>query len=522
MTSKFVSRERCPKCAESGQDRSGDNLAVFSDGHKFCFSCNYFIGSGNKEFEELAYTYEFLPVRGITRATLEFYDVRTKVDPEGRPVSIGFKYPDGKYKVRSLSEKHFKWEPAGDTARTGLFGQDRFTPGAHKYVTITEGEFDALSLHQVLGGTPVVSVQSSVTARRDCTLSRSWINDYERIYLAFDNDPNGQSAKREVARLFDPDKVFDVKFTHRKDANEYLTAREEEDLRKIWWNSKKYLPENITSSLEDFAKELAIAPQMGVPYPFKKLTDMTYGIRTGEIVLVTAQEKVGKTEFMHFLLHNLLKETDSNVAGIFLEETKRRTLQALAGIELGRPVHLPDSGCTVDQITAACNQVVGRDDRLHLYTHPGNDDPMSLLDGMRFLSAGCGCRYILWDHPGMAVFGMGGDNERVLLDTLATRAALMVKELNFALVVVSHVNDFGQTRGSRYLGKVCDLRIDLTRETGAENPILRRTVNISIPYGRFCSNAGPVGSYLFDPLTQKYVEAANDNDTHGFGDREAA
>jgi hypothetical protein len=90
------------------------------------------------------------------------------------------------------------------------------------------------------------------------------------------------------------------------------------------------------------------------------------------------------------------------------------------------------------------------------------------------------------------------------------------------LVVVSHVNDFGQTRGSRYLGKVCDLRIDLTRETGAENPILRRTVNISIPYGRFCSNAGPVGSYLFDPLTQKYVEAANDNDTHGFGDREAA
>lgn len=515
-TSKVVDhRLPCPKCPSS------DAYHLYSDGHGYCFSCSYFKPK-NKDYADLPFTYEYIPLRGINKTTLEFYDVKTKVDPEGRPVSIGFKYPDGRYKVRSLTEKHFKWEPSGDTSRTGLFGQDRFTPGAQRYVTITEGEFDALSLHQAIGG-PVVSVQSSTSAGRDCAGARSWLNDYERIYLAFDNDPNGQAAKCDVARLFDPDKVFDVKFGHRKDANEYLQHGETDDLKKIWWNAKKYLPENITSSLEDFAKELSGIPQMGVPYPFPKLTEATYGLRLGEIVLVTAQEKVGKTEFMHFLLHNLLKETNGNVAGIFLEETKRRTLQALAGIELGRPVHLPDSGCTEAEIIAACNKVVGRDNRLHLYSHSGNDDPMSLLDGMRFLSAGCGCKYILWDHPGMAVFGMGGDNERILLDTLATRAALMVKELNFSLVVVSHVNDFGQTRGSRYLGKVCDLRIDLKRDTGAEDPTVRNTVQVSIPYGRYCSNAGPVGSYLFDPNTQRYTEvAANDNDPYAFGDRQAA
>ena len=33
--------ERCPKCAEIGKDTRGDNLRVFADGHKWCFSCGY-------------------------------------------------------------------------------------------------------------------------------------------------------------------------------------------------------------------------------------------------------------------------------------------------------------------------------------------------------------------------------------------------------------------------------------------------------------------------------------------------
>ena len=37
-----VNRERCPQCAASGSDRSCDNLAVYSDGHGYCFKCNYY------------------------------------------------------------------------------------------------------------------------------------------------------------------------------------------------------------------------------------------------------------------------------------------------------------------------------------------------------------------------------------------------------------------------------------------------------------------------------------------------
>ena len=40
-TSHCLGHEACPNCRRIGNDRNGDNLAVYSDGHKYCFRCNY-------------------------------------------------------------------------------------------------------------------------------------------------------------------------------------------------------------------------------------------------------------------------------------------------------------------------------------------------------------------------------------------------------------------------------------------------------------------------------------------------
>jgi len=42
-SSYFIYSESCPKCRSKGEDRAGDNLAVYSDGHKWCYKCNYFV-----------------------------------------------------------------------------------------------------------------------------------------------------------------------------------------------------------------------------------------------------------------------------------------------------------------------------------------------------------------------------------------------------------------------------------------------------------------------------------------------
>lgn len=460
----------------------------------------------------MEYTYEHLPYRGLTKDTLKTYDIKTKIDAEGKPVSVGFTMPNGDIKVRELAGKKFHWLPGADLAKAGLFGRDKFSAGSHKYVTITEGYEDAASIHQVCRG-PVVSIHSSSSAVSDVSVDYSFLNSFERIYLAFDGDEPGRAATAKVAKLFDYNKVYDVKFGGgRKDANDYLQRGEVTELYNIWWNAKRYLPDTIKSSFTEFRDILSNPVKVGVSYPWPTLSEMTKGIRTGESVLITAMEGVGKTEIMHAIEHKLLKETDYNVGSIYIEEPEQRHLQAIAGIELQRPVHLPDSGCTNDQVIAALEEVVGRDERLHVYSHYGSDDADVLLDTIRFLVVARGCRVVLFDHITMAVSGLAGDDERRALDYLSTRLEMMVKELDFALILVSHVNDLGLTRGSRNISKIADVRIDAKRDLLAADDRSRRTIELQISKNRPAWQTGPAGSLLFNPSSYTLMEVAGGQD----------
>lgn len=449
------------------------------------------------------FSYEYLDRRKISAATHQFYGVKTKIDSEGKPLAVGYVYPNKAIKTRYLDKKSFSTE--GDIANAGLFGMDKFAAGAAKYVTITEGEDDALSLYEVLRN-PVVSVQSASTAGRDAALARSWLNSYERIYLAFDNDTAGKAAVDAVAKLFDYNKVFHVKFSNRKDAAEYVEADEREQLKRIWWNSKKYLPETVVSSFDSYREILNAEVTKGVPFPWPTLTDLTYGIRQGKSYLLTAQEGVGKTEVMHAIEYQLLKETDDAIGAIFLEEPKPDHIRTLASIELKRPVNKPDTDATNAEVSAAFERAVGADDRLHTYSHFGSDDPEVLLDTIRFLVSARGCRYVLLDHISMVVSGLQGEDERKALDYIATRLEMMVQELGFALIFVSHVNDLGQTRGSRYIGKIAHVVLNLHRDVESEDPIVRNTIELTLKKNRGGKRAGPAGKIIFNEETNTFHE----------------
>ena len=40
---RFVGYEQCPRCARAGRDSRGDNLGVYADGGKHCFSCGFHV-----------------------------------------------------------------------------------------------------------------------------------------------------------------------------------------------------------------------------------------------------------------------------------------------------------------------------------------------------------------------------------------------------------------------------------------------------------------------------------------------
>lgn len=510
MSKVLEAKLPCPVCPSS------DAYHLYDDGHGFCYSCEYlYLPNRINDLED--YTYEYLPWRGIHSDTFKLYGVQTKVAEDGKPVSVGFSYPSGGTKVRTLDKKDFFWN--GDV-KPGLFGVDKFAAGSHKSITITEGELDALSLYQVTK-TPVVSVQGASSAVRDCTADFSYLSSFERIYLAFDSDGPGREAASRVAKLFEFGKVFDVRFSNRKDANEFLQLGEDRDLLNVWSNAKPYVPDEIVFTFDSFKKILKEPSKVGIPWSFPSLTKMTYGLRTGEVVLLKAPEKVGKTSLMHEFLRNILKRTSDNVAAIFLEEPRHRLLQSLAGLELRRPVHLPDSGVSDDDCFDSIKSLVGRDERLHLYNHFGFTDPDVFVDMVRFLVAGRMCKYVLFDHISIACSGLTGDNERRALEYLATKLEMLVKELDFSLIMVSHVNDVGQTRGSHYLTKLADITISAERDTNSLDELVRKTIKLSVPFNRFCASSGYCCDVVFDDLTYTLSEneGANDNarptDTQG-------
>jgi twinkle protein len=492
----------CPKCPSS------DAYHVYDDGHGYCFSCQYFQPAEGDFLEEDLYTYEYLPHRGLTKKTLEFYDIRTKIDKNGKPIADGFTYPSNQIKVRTLDRKEFYWEKSsGEEVKPGLFGRDKFNTGGHDYVILTEGEYDAASCYQVLK-VPSVSIRSSSTGVADVNVDRSFIDAHERIYLAFDNDAPGRATREAVARLFDFNKVYVLEFDQFKDANEYLKAGKEDELRNIYANAKKYLPETVLAiNKSSVAKILSETASVGVPYPFPKLNSMTYGMRRGESVLITAQEGVGKTELMHALEYQLLTGTQDNVGAIFLEEPRRDHLKTLASIHLERPCFVPEQGVSDHSIAKAVEEVCGVDDRLYLYSHFGSDDPDVLLDTIRFMVTACSCNWVLLDHLTMVVSGLQGDKDVTrALDYISTRLEMMVKELNFGLIFVSHVNDEGLTRGSRMISKVCDVRVDLTRNLKEDSNIINLRVSKNRPP---MGKTGNAGDYSFDTFTRKYSEVSN-------------
>lgn len=510
---KVLRFEPCPECRKEGHDKDGNNLAIYEDG-AYCFARH---GYKSNNTEGLIMSQQFLPWRGISANTMRVFNSPVLVDEKGVPREIHFKYPHGT-KIRPYEGKAFR--SVGDMSKSQLFGQDTFPAGSAKAITIYEGEPDALSGYEILGKYPSVSVRSASSAKKDCADNYDYLNSFDSIYLCFDNDAAGEAATKEVANLFDFNKVFHVKLGTRKDANEFLMNKDGATFTKLWWNAKRFLPDNIISSWSEIDSILdEKTAESHAPYPFSRLQDMTYGMRPGEAILIKAMEGVGKTEIMRAFEHKTLVDTDHNIGIIHLEEPKDRSIKGLVGYHMGVPVHLPDAMVTLDKVKEVYRDLTKRDNRVHYYKHFGSSDPDDILGTVRFLGGACGCKLIFLDHISIVVSGTENDDERKKLDYISTQLKMMAEALGFTLVYVSHVNDDGLTRGSRNISKVADLVLMLNRNLVAVDPVERNTTYLTVEKNRFAGRTGPAGKLIFDPSTYKLAE---EEESFGLPPAEAA
>lgn len=517
--SKFLRHTSCPHCGSS------DGLAVYSDGHTYCFVCNtHSKGDGTittleKEAESAPLTqlrkgaFTGIPKRHISAQTTEVYSVFMDGDSVVYPlfnvenVHVGNK--------KRFPEKQFSVE--GQVSKAGLFGRQAFPPGSSKAITITEGQDDAMAVYEMFGRKyPAVSVHSASSAVNDVKRDFEYLNSFEKIYVCFDNDSGktsnvGQEAAKAVADLLPMGKVHIVTLKEHKDANDYLVKGDTQRFVSEWWKAPAYTPEGLRlgPSLWDEVKESKF--KESVAYPYSTLNKMTYGLRLSELVVVTADTGTGKTSFIkeieHFVLNNTKPEY--GVGFMHLEESTSDTCVGLMSITANKPLHLPDTRKDVspEELREYFDKTINSD-RIVIWDHFGSNTIESVLAKIRHMYV-LGCRYIVLDHLSILVSGSDND-DRKALDQISTQLKTLCMELDICLIAVIQQNRSGQIRGSAGVEHIANIIIKLSRNKTDPDPWRRNVTELLIEKNRFCGRTGPAGALYYDPETGRLVELSDE------------
>lgn len=520
--SRVVEHTNCPKCG------STDNLAIYEDGGHHCFSqgCTNHKNSDSGDYEievepEKKPDKVLLPLpmkampalkdRGIDAATVHKYKVSVSINPDNEIECVYPLFDENDQHVANqirLKEKQFRWQ--GQPDRALLFGQN-FFPAGGKSITITEGYYDAMAAFQLTGSRyPNVGVTSSSTAKKDVVRNFEYVNSFDQIIINFDNDKPGQDAAKLIAGLFQPGKVRLLKLDKGKDANEYLIKGLAKDYINEWFRSAPFMPDGLLlgsdpNLIEDIIK---YKEPRSIPYPWAGLNHKTYGIRTSELVLLTADTGDGKTTVMKEVEYALLMHPDlvaegAGVGFLHLEEPKRDLAIGLMSVHNNKPYHFPDVARTEEELRDAYKAVLDTD-RVVIWDHFGSNDIDVVLAKIRHMAA-LGCRYIMVDHLSIIVSDQSGD-ERKQLDEISTKIKTLTMNLDIAVFCVIHINRQGQVRGSAGPEQVANIVIRLERNKKDTNEWRRNITRISVEKNRKFGRTGPACYLYYDEMTGRLAE----------------
>jgi twinkle protein len=520
---------------------SSDAGAIYTDGHFHCFSCRQTEHAYDGEHAHEVVTHMkpthpkprlvhdssrledmlngltcgVLADRKISAAVVEKFGVR--IDNVNDRHLYPYRNGDGALigvKTRYSRNKTFSWDGNGQTA---LFGMHLF-PGGGKTITICEGEIDTMAAHQMNGSKwPTVGMPSA-TGVKAVKENLEYLNTFEEIYLAFDHDDAGKRATEDVANLFEPNKCKVVNLAPLKDVGEYLAEGKVEDYTRRWWNAQPFTPEGIVrgSSLWELVSTEDDTPS--VPYPYTGLQEMTYGIRVGELVTLTAGSGLGKSAVVRELMYHLLNVTEDNIGCLFLEESTKRSGLGFMSMAANKPLHLPDTEKTLEELRLSFDQTLGTD-RIFLYDSFGSNSLENIIGRVRHMAKAMDCKYIVLDHLSIVVSSQENGDERKAIDEIVTKLRMLIQELRISLIMVSHLRrpqgqghedgaatSLSQLRGSAAIAQLSDMVIGLERNGQAENEVLRNTTTVRVLKNRFSGITGPATYLYYDKTTGRLTE----------------
>lgn len=403
-----------------------------------------------KELAEISsYKSLALPDRRLSAATLRAYGVKVGVSEVDGETPVTHYYPyykDGElkaYKVRLIENKRM-WS-VGDQSDVDLFGWDVAIGSASKKCFITEGEIDAMSLYQIMKdhvkGTKYEDMEPAVvslphgagSAVKDMVKSIKKLKEFfKEIVLVFDEDGPGRKAAEDVVRVI-PD--LSVAKLPDKDVNDCLVnGRSKAAYTACVFNAKA--PKNtrivsVSSVVEQARKEV----EWGYSWPYKKLTDLTRGMRLGETYYLGAGVKMGKSELLNDIVAWCIKEHGWKTFVVKPEESNVRTLQGVAGKIANRIFHDPKIAFDFAAFDKAIPQVEDKLFMLNLYQEMSWEglkaDIVSAVQE--------GCKAVFIDPITVLSNGINAADANTLLQKMAQELAALAMDHNFVALMFAHL-----------------------------------------------------------------------------------
>ncbi len=508
--SEFVRHMPCEECGSS------DGNSLYSDGHTYCFVChtrtddNDVIHNHNvSKTVHLTGSAERLHKRKLSEKTCQFYQIYR----DGNV--LRFPYHDESGVLQGVKtktkQKDFRYE--GVSTDT-LFGQHRF-PNSGKRIVVTEGELDAASCYEAMGGWPMVSLpHGAASAKKDIQKQIPLFQGYEEIILFFDGDEPGRKAAEDAATVLPPGKVKIASLQSYNDPSEALQANDAEAIRKAIWDAKPFRPDGIIDGKT--LLELVTTPQAPFDheYPFEGLNKKLHGIRYGELVTFTAGSGSGKTSIMRHIATDLLQKGES-VGILELEASNRRTALGLMSTAVGKNLHIGEH--SEQELRSAFESSIANWN-LYCFDGFGSFDPDVIYNRIEYLASGLECRVIFLDHLSILLSGLDGD-ERRMIDTTMTKLRSLVERTGISLFLVSHLRRSGNDRatheeggrinlsslrGSHSIAQISDTVVALEVDQQADTD--RKLTTVRILKNRYSGEVGRACELAYDLNTCRFTE----------------
>jgi len=494
----------------------------------------------------LGYPCKSIPERGIDEKTAERFGIRTKLSSQDgmTPEAHYFPYTlEGKvvgFKKRDLTipkqqKGHFSTIGFQSVA-CDLFGLDGANKSSKRMIFITEGEYDAAILWQVLrekykakdGNSrkpnfTVVSISNGTSnAVQNLSQKNNYklVNKFEEIIIAFDSDRateaekakgimKGKDAVAAVYSVIPKMKVVDI--PEDMDPCDMYTKGMSDQLFWAAMKPKEYVPDGF-SLYSQFREKAHEIPKLGKKWPWPSMTKLTLGRRLGEGMYVGAGVKMGKSEWLNQLVEHIIA-TENRKAGVFkFEEENEITCKKVAGkmyhkdFVNAEKVLIPQEDGTYrdiwgqevfegqrgyfkqDELIEATDRV---GDNIIYYNNYGRAVWDEVKGAIRHAVIVEGCQDIFIDPITRLVQGMSASEANVELERFSDEISKLAKELGFWYCCFCHLNkpetgkphEFGgqvqsaQFAGSRAMMRNTYYMVGIERNKDPELPKKQRNTS---------------------------------------------